>query len=146
MIIIPCGGKKIESSVPVQAQHLYTGSFFKQLFNVAVTLDSNVRILSAGYGLLRLNDMVVPYNIKMDKHIAKHVAETLERPNEQYIGHLLPKMYLSAIQHFNPVRLIPEVSGMGYFVQEALKLKREVVVANIQREDGNLRQLLEIHR
>jgi hypothetical protein len=135
MIIIPCGGKKVESNVPVQAQHLYTGSYFKLLFNVAITLDSDVRILSAVYGLIRLNDMVVPYNKKMDKETAELIKRTL-KCEESHIAHLLPKMYASAIQHLNPTRLIPEVTGMGYFIQEAKKIQRATVLCETNLQDG----------
>jgi hypothetical protein len=125
MIIIPCGGKKVESTEFVRAQDLYTGAFFKCLISVAKTLDTDIKIMSAGYGLIDINCLVKPYEKKMDKETAKLVNSLLKSYNLKWdkCYHLLPKMYASALEGFNVPSLIPPVTGMGYFMQEALKIK-----------------------
>jgi len=130
MLIIPCGGKKVTTSEYVRARELYTGAFFKCLLSVAETLDERVFIMSAGYGLIDSNSWVKPYDKKMDKPTAKLVNSILKEHNfrELYVAHLLPKMYALALDGFNVPSLIPPVTGMGYFMQEALKLKRSTVV------------------
>jgi len=65
--IVPCGANK--QSTPVAARNLYTSNHFQQtLAKVeaeAAESDAEVFILSAGYGLLRLDDVVAPYDTKM---------------------------------------------------------------------------------
>ena len=135
MIIIPCGAKKLDTLVPVQARFLYTGAFYKCLYNVAITLDPDVRILSAGYGLLKANSMVMPYDLQMTKPRAKQLSQLIERDAE-HIAHLLPKTYLLAVQHLKPTRLIPHVTGMGYFMQAAQAIALQNVLYKHDTPNG----------
>ena len=70
------------------------------------------------------------YEKKMDAETAKLVNSILKKWNYNWslTGHLLPKMYASALNSFNIASLIPSVTGMGYFMQEAVKIKRDVVI------------------
>jgi hypothetical protein len=67
--VIPCGGAKTDRPVP--ARDLYTGSMFRHTLNAALAMadgdDAQVLILSAEHGLLRLDDVVAPYDQRMDQ-------------------------------------------------------------------------------
>lgn len=65
MIIISCGAKK--AMTPSRAKLMYIGSHFRNCLRWArrKTDDSKIFILSARYGLLRLEDQIAPYDLKM---------------------------------------------------------------------------------
>jgi len=79
LVVITCGAKK--SNHPTQAQYLYTGSYFKTQLDWALSIapPSRIRIFSAKYGLLKLTDMIEPYN----KRISDEGAITAEKLAEQ---------------------------------------------------------------
>lgn len=64
-IIITCGSKKCIT--PTIASRMYIGSHFKNCLRWArsKTDDNNILILSAKYGLLRLNQKIEYYDLKM---------------------------------------------------------------------------------
>lgn len=64
-VIIPCGGAKADSAQV--AADLYIGKHFKQALSAARTMtdDKHILILSALHGLLELDEVVEPYNVKM---------------------------------------------------------------------------------
>ncbi len=78
LVIIPCGGKKLENLTPVRAEDLYTGPYFKGCLRYAksIVVPDKILILSAKYGLLRLGEFVLPYEQRMDKpgHILPEVV------------------------------------------------------------------------
>jgi hypothetical protein len=65
IIVIPCGAAKRKQPSPAYA--LYQGSYFKAclLWALSVSSKDRVFILSAKHGLLRLTDVVAPYDLKM---------------------------------------------------------------------------------
>lgn len=73
LVIIPCGAAKQEQAAP--AAELYLGSMFKDALRTArtMTADENIRILSAKHGLLKLDEIVDPYEKTID------TAGTFER-------------------------------------------------------------------
>jgi len=115
-VLISCGKSKQDTSLPVMAKDLYTGVYFKSMLALACTLSSDVKIVSAGYGLLELNSLVLPYNIKMNPQISKKIKGSIVF-NNGFIS-LLPKMYESAIIG-EMDRLIPPGLGMGSIMQWA---------------------------
>lgn len=72
--VIPCGGRKLDHAAPARA--LYVGSMFRQTLDRVLqcaALDEaeglgpvRVLILSARYGLVRLDDVLEPYEQRMD--------------------------------------------------------------------------------
>jgi len=64
-VIVPCGGAKVDHAT--SARDLYTGSAFREVLAAAVKLvgEGNVLILSALHGLLDLDEVVDPYDVKM---------------------------------------------------------------------------------
>ncbi|MGW6203679.1 DUF6884 domain-containing protein [Streptomyces sp. NPDC055089] len=70
MIIVSCGGSKLATEQPVPAGKMYTGSYHWALRRAANTLTHGVRsarvfVLSALHGLLDLNDLIAPYDLRM---------------------------------------------------------------------------------
>ena len=63
--IIPCGGAKADTATA--ARDLYTGNHFSEALATALANvpAEQVFILSAKYGLLALDTVVAPYDVKM---------------------------------------------------------------------------------
>lgn len=83
--IIPCGGKKVGHTTT--ARNLYTGSAFQLALATveeAAALDgARVLIMSAKHGLLELDDMVAPYDVKLDRTTKAHEGIQLDELTEQ---------------------------------------------------------------
>ncbi|WP_440581058.1 DUF6884 domain-containing protein [Streptomyces sp. PT19] len=69
VIIVSCGGTKIDATQPVPAGDMYTGSYHLALRRAADALTRDrtgcVLILSSLYGLLTLHDLIAPYDLRM---------------------------------------------------------------------------------
>ncbi|MGZ2361479.1 hypothetical protein LRE75_33175 [Streptomyces sp. 372A] len=72
MIIVSCGGRKITTEQPVPAGEMYCGSYHIALRRAADELaiqnqESNVHLLimSALHGLVALDDLIEPYDLRM---------------------------------------------------------------------------------
>jgi hypothetical protein len=67
LVIISCGGAKADHPAP--AFRLYTGAYFKATARYALsrTQPENIRILSAKYGLIKLLDVIEPYDLRLGK-------------------------------------------------------------------------------
>lgn len=136
-IIISCGAAKLCTSEPVQAWQLYTGGYFKQMLNLAIRMSRDVKILSAEYGLLNANDLILPYDVKMTTAIAKRMrASNLVK----FSGNsLLGVVYSKAVTgELNPV--IPNgTGGMGLRMQYAMNKACELpyILCNLEQlSDG----------
>lgn len=140
MLIISCGAEKIITTKPVQAKDLYTGLVFKTVWNKAITLDTDVRILSAGYGLLKPNDMVVTYDRKINNKIATYLKDKVVVED----GSRAILSYLYSIVVPNARNLIPSGRlSLGFFLR-AINALEEGPHNYIERDDGKLRELLVI--
>jgi cytoplasmic iron level regulating protein YaaA (DUF328/UPF0246 family) len=86
LIIIPCGGKK--ALIPQPAQSLYVGGYFRQCLNYALakTTPDRVRILSGKYGLLKLDQLVAPYEQRLGARGSITLAEIIKQAEEQGIS------------------------------------------------------------
>jgi len=67
VVIVPCGGKKADH--PDQAGRLYIGSYHAATRRAAAALTDNgttgaILILSAKYGLLTLDRVIEPYDLR----------------------------------------------------------------------------------
>ena len=69
LVIVPCGGAKLNR--PAQAGEMYVGQYHRACRAYALVLTGGnatwVLILSAKYGLLRLDDLVEPYDLRMGR-------------------------------------------------------------------------------
>lgn len=63
--IIPCSGEK--GATPARAAELYVGAMFRNTLSAAreISADANILILSALYGLVTLDTVLAPYDVKM---------------------------------------------------------------------------------
>lgn len=111
-LIISCGEEKLKTVVPVQAKNLYIGPVFTIAWNKATTLDPDVRILSAGYGLLKPNDLVLPYERRMIGRIATYIRK--HTPPIENSGHLMAFLYGKAVPFAQP--LLPKSLTLGHFI------------------------------
>lgn len=64
-VVIPCGAEKLTTSA--KAADMYIGSMFKDALTTArgIVSDENIFILSAKYGLVRLDQVIEPYDVKL---------------------------------------------------------------------------------
>ena len=137
-VVIPCGGAKLDQPAP--ARDLYIGSMFRDQLATALTMTTpeQIRILSAKHGLIALDEIVAPYDLKMGQK-ASVTSETLAAQldamlprNETYIiDALLPKAYAAALEaatadhienHFHGC------AGIGYQKQvlKQIRTKKEI--------------------
>ncbi len=89
--VIPCGGSKLDRPAP--ARELYTGSMFRHTLTVASRAAADdmasgrgparVLILSALHGLVELDTVLAPYDLKMGRPGSVDVA-TLMRQAEEF--------------------------------------------------------------
>lgn len=141
-ILIPCGAKKREAAC--MAWDMYQGGYFKTLLDVACKLSKDVKIMSAGYGVLELNDVINPYNIRMTKEKAAWFRANNLMPLDA--DSFLPLLYRDACTG-KITKLIPAGLGMG----SQMKAARALVAADApllcnyrQLESGAVRTLLDI--
>lgn len=107
VMVVPCGGAKVAETTI--ARDLYTGSAFTEVLAAAIAEvgEENVLILSAAHGLLDLDDLVDPYDVKMgdaeaidrrDGGFIDLVAQILCRGlGEADVYAMLPKKYLAVL-------------------------------------------------
>jgi hypothetical protein len=136
MVIIPCGASKL--SQPAKAADLYTGSMFADALRTARTMtsDENIRILSAKHGLVRLDHVLEPYEMKMsDKDSVTGFRLVMQLVGLQFEGTihaLLPKQYLSRMTsaanavNATVINHYEGCAGIGY-QKSRLKQLREMV-------------------
>lgn len=120
IIIIGCGKAKVNRPEK-RACLLYIGSYFSSCFRLARLLvgESNVRILSAKYGLLLCDDIIKPYDMKLSLLTKKEtkkwelkVWKQIERLNKPYF-------FLCSHLYSNPFpgdNIMPK-ARMGYQMQ-----------------------------
>lgn len=65
VVIVSCGTAKRHT--PAKAGDLYVGDYFRDAIGYArsITCECNVFIVSAKYGLVKTNQVLRPYNVKM---------------------------------------------------------------------------------
>jgi hypothetical protein len=63
VFIIPCSATKLGEAAP--ARDLYTSVYFRQALAAAESQADRVLILSAKHGLLELDEVVAPYELRM---------------------------------------------------------------------------------
>lgn len=114
VVLISCVSKKFHYKS--KAQDLYVSPLFKKNLQYTKSLNSNkIFILSAKYGLLRLNEEIEPYNKTLNKmrfneikEWANSVLNQLKKftdiENDEFIflaGNNYRKFLLPYIKHYN---------------------------------------------
>jgi hypothetical protein len=104
-VIIPCGGAKLDTAAP--ARDIYTGSMFRDALGTALELvdAEHVLILSALHGLVTLDTVIEPYDLKMGRNGSISQASLHTQMNNisqgepMHITSLLPQAYLNALSN-----------------------------------------------
>jgi hypothetical protein len=110
-IVVPCGAAKVDHAAP--ARDLYTGSAFRHALRAAegeaeatardCGVEAEVLILSALHGLVRLDQVLDPYNVKMgdaDSITVDALAAQVPQVGMQWrdeVYAMLPKAYYSRL-------------------------------------------------
>lgn len=93
--VVPCGAAKLDHAAP--ARELYTGSHFRNTLAAAEQLAAEeggiVLILSARYGLVELDTVLEPYDVRMTDADAITPAGILNTAVELGLDELDPELY-----------------------------------------------------
>jgi len=147
LVIIPCGGAKLET--PANARDLYIGSMYRDQLATALTMTTpeNIRILSAKHGLIALDTIVEPYDVKMGdadtipNHIVALQANEMKKtfsPSTYELHLLLPKKYAAHLKtalmrlgnnsHYVTVDHFDGCAGIGYQKQVLKKIRTKELI------------------
>lgn len=104
-LVVPCGGEKLSRAAP--ARDLYVGQMFRNTLGAALAeaegTDAEILVLSALHGLVRLDQVLEPYDVRMGD--AGSVTAERLRAQAEALGidwtatvyGLLPSAYLDAL-------------------------------------------------
>ena len=114
LVVIPCGGRKLDHAAP--ARDLYVGSYFRSALAaaLAITTPDRVRILSARYGFLGLDELVEPYELRIDAPGAVDASELAGTADDELAAAdevlvLAGKAYAQAARNvLGPAVTVPE--------------------------------------
>ena len=100
--VIPCAGAKLDHPAP--ARDLYTGSMFRHTLAAAEALaepGDRILVLSARYGLVDLDEVLHPYEQRMDRPGRVDTDVITVQAMYHGIGSdvyaLLPRVYFTAL-------------------------------------------------
>jgi hypothetical protein len=125
-VVIPCGAGKQDTAAP--AAELYTGSMFTLALTAARTLvdDSHILILSARHGLVALDQVLEPYDVKMGGPLSVDPIDLTDQmidlgwdADDVDIYHLLPKTYRDCFEaacrdlYLAPAEVYEATHGIG---------------------------------
>ena len=114
VVLISCVSKKLNQKS--KAQNLYVSPLFKKNLQYAKSLNAdNIFILSAKYGLLRLNEEIEPYDRALNKMHSNEIKEwansvlnqlkkTTDLENDRFVflaGNNYRKFLLPYVKHYN---------------------------------------------
>ena len=137
-VIIPCGGAKLKT--PANAGDIYIGSMFRDQLATALTMTTpeNIRILSAKHGLIALDTIVEPYDLKMGQKgsvtsatLADQLAAMLPKNETYIIDALLPKAYAAALEDATADHIenhFHGTAGIGYQKQVLKKIRTKELI------------------
>jgi len=124
VVIISCGALKLPHPAP--AAELYVGQHFRAQLTAAraLTPDARVFILSARYGLVRLADVIAPYDLTIGQPGAICAAHITEQARHMRLDHerrvivLAPARYAALCRRTWPALETP-LAGLGIGYQRA---------------------------
>jgi hypothetical protein len=146
MYVVPCGAAKLDHAAP--AAELYTGAHFRYVLNAALELAdgdrSRVRIISALHGLLELDTVVAPYDVKMgDRNsiavwtVADQLDE-LHQHTDVHVVALTPNAYSD--------KLAAAVRGAGVPMSGVRLTQAFAGCRGIGEQRGRVAELVRAHR
>jgi len=112
LVVLGCSKEKAEQRLPVK--NLYQGTLFKLGLEYANSIGADVRVMSALHGIVGLDDVLDPYNLKMSrertkifKHERPKFAFELGRLYEHYdrIIIIAGRLYRDVFEHFMPDKI-----------------------------------------
>lgn len=130
LVVIACGADTLNRPAP--ARELYTSPHFRHALRAAEAYagrtESAVRILSAKHGLLALDTIVTPYDVRFGQpgHIhASRLSNQLITLHAHTVTTLLPRHYLTALTeaarvlhdtgaNLTVIDLFAHARGIGY--------------------------------
>lgn len=126
IVFIGCGKKK--NTHTCEAKDMYLGSYFSTCLEYAKTLtnEENIYILSAKYGVLKLNDIISPYDVTLNKATKKEYEvwknKVLNQLKELNITSDIPVTFLCGknyykelLSYFKDINIpLKDFIGMGY--------------------------------
>jgi len=139
LVIVPCGGRKL--STPAPAGEIYTGSYHVACRRAAAALADPDRILililSALYGLLRLDRVIAPYDLQMGQpgSIGRaellHQAEQLDLVDERQVIVLAGAAYTAAARQVwrHATAPLAGVGGLGRHLARLAEIRRNGTLA-----------------
>ena len=137
VVLISCVSKKLDHKT--KAQDLYISPLFKKELEYARLLNpEKIFILSAKYGLLRLNQEIKPYDKTLNKmrsneikiwsnFVLNQLKKSADIENDEFIflaGNKYRKFLLTHISHYSiPMEHIILFYQQGWLTKEISKLK-----------------------
>ncbi|WP_225731072.1 MULTISPECIES: YaaA family protein [unclassified Nocardia] len=123
LCVLACGARKADR--PRTAAELYIGSYTRLCLRAARTLvpDSDIRILSARFGLLRLDTVIPPYDTRLGTVGAitadrLHTQAASEGLLDRAVTILAPKAYTTLAQQIWPDARTPLAGARGIGEQQ----------------------------
>lgn len=140
IVFIGCG--KDKNTTECEAQNMYKGNYFKTCLEYAKSLTdiNSIYILSAKYGVLKLTDIIIPYNITLNNCTKEYYNNWKNKVIQQLkslgftkttkITMLCGKNYYKGLlDYFNNVNIpLKNYRGIGYqmsFMKSQLKPKKQ---------------------
>jgi hypothetical protein len=129
-VVIPCGAKKLPTVAT--ADLLYTGSYHLacKAYALSIAPRQNVLILSAQHGIVTLDQIIAPYNLKMGDKGCVDAARVREQATAQglFAAPVVAvggEKYMRVVREVWPAAIFPlgVRGGMGVQMQ-ALKAMR----------------------
>lgn len=120
LVVIACGASKLDHRAP--AVRLYTGQHFRASLAAALSVARDpstiVRILSAKYGLLRLDELVDPYELRMGDAGSVTGDELADQAAElgdvEHVLALCPAAYADRLAEAFPAAVVERpLAGLG---------------------------------
>lgn len=128
VVVIPCGAAK--SPTPAPASEFYRGSYHRLALAAALALTTRdrVRILSARYGLVGLDEVLEPYDLRLGQATAVTADELVRRHgvDESPAVILAGREYARAARavYPNAERPLEGLGGIGYQLQALARIAR----------------------
>lgn len=123
VVFISCGKRKLPNKA--RAEDLYCGSYFNTCLELAKNISHRVYILSAKHGLLKLDDVIEPYELTLNKFKKKDlevwrkmVLKDIKKIKGDYVF-LCGKNYSLGLKGEYP---LDGFGGMGHKLKEAKRL------------------------
>jgi len=134
LVIIPCGRRKMTRAAA--AEKLYLGPYFHSCLETALALTAkdSIRILSGKYGLLKLGQVIAPYDQRIDKPGAVALEKIVAQARRQRLlgTHkvivLAGQAYSNVVLKIWPRAAAPlyRLAGMGRHLARLKRLRGEL--------------------